>query len=516
MSTVTSSVDRVILVHGTFAAEADDVGDSWWQEGSDTWDALQRKLPKGTKLAAQSHVFHWSGENSERARIKAGQDLLEIFREFEEEGICYHVIGHSHGGSVIWHALRMAELQNLWLPRLRSWATVGTPFLQQQTRSRWSLINGINIFLALILLKPAYVTFSRLVQYSIASLTGGDVQVLASNSESQIVQVIRAPALRLLEGLGIPIDKTGANIQFGSFDPSQGDSLVAHMLTTPQGLTIVFVAVLYIYILLNLAFFFLSPVLESLRLRAEKRLEHNCSNRFRDRWMGIWSPDDEAINSLKATLSLSISFVAKMAPRERVLFSDSLALVSRPYYWILAPIFNRYIRPALDGVIRTYIAKTAQGNNRPAAEVIGVSPIPAAIQSQCADYPALPSWLNDQIVESSNHYMVDLAPKLRRLLSSTCILSGLDAFGHEISGRELVHTSYFDHPEVQSLLAMHIAWSINDVPQLLRVSRGDQRLMDWYQEFREVAGRPIVSSILKAAEQQNNIPLLQPRRRKAA
>ena len=71
----------------------------------------------------------------------------------------------------------MAEIQNLWLPRLRSWATVGTPFLQQQTRSRWSLINGINIFLALILLKPAYVTFTRLVQYSIASLTGGDVQV---------------------------------------------------------------------------------------------------------------------------------------------------------------------------------------------------------------------------------------------------------------------------------------------------------------------------------------------------
>ena len=63
---------------------------------------------------------------------------------------------------------------------------------------------------------------------------------------------------------------------------------------------------------------------------------------------------------------------------------------------------------------------------------------------------------------------------------------------------------------------MHIAWSINDVPQLLRVSRGDQRLMDWYQEFREAAGRPIVSSVLKAAEQQNNIPLIQPRRRKAA
>ena len=194
MSTTTAAPPsaRVILVHGTFAARADDAGDSWWQQGSDTWNELQRRLPTGTQLADQGHVFHWSGENSERARIKAGQDLLKLFRQFEEDGIGYHVIGHSHGGSVIWHALRLAELQNYWLPRLHSWATVGTPFLQHRTRSSWSIVNAVNIFLAIVLLKPAYTTFKRLVQFAIAAFTGGDVEVLGDGgSDSAMMQIIR-------------------------------------------------------------------------------------------------------------------------------------------------------------------------------------------------------------------------------------------------------------------------------------------------------------------------------------
>ena len=79
-------------------------------------DEMQTKMPAGTRMAEDRRVFHWSGENSERARIKAGLDLLERFLENEERCIPYHVIGHSHGGSVIWHALRMAELKNHRLP----------------------------------------------------------------------------------------------------------------------------------------------------------------------------------------------------------------------------------------------------------------------------------------------------------------------------------------------------------------------------------------------------------------
>ncbi|MDG2380432.1 MAG: hypothetical protein P8N76_02055 [Pirellulaceae bacterium] len=503
---------RVILVHGTFAARDGNVGDSWWQHGSATWNGLQKRLPAGTDLVEQSQVFHWSGENSERARIKAGQDLLKLFRQFEEEGIGYHVIGHSHGGSVIWHALRSAELQNYWLPRLHSWATVGTPFLQHQTRSSWSLINAINIVLALVLLKPAYTTFRRLVQYSIAAITGGDIEMLTdASNDSAIVQIIRAPSLKILELLGVPVNLTGDKMQVGSFDPSSGDSFVNHLFMTTEGITILIVAVIYIYVLVNLAFMFLNPVLESLRMRSEKRLEQRCSQRFGKRWLGIWSPDDEAINGLTATLRLSMSFVSRMGPRERVLFSDVLLLISQPYYWLISPIFNRFIRPLLDDFIRSYIAKTAQGNNRPAAEVVGVSQVPL-YRSAESTFPSMPAWMNARIVDSSNRYTVHLAPKLRRLLSSTCILTGLDAFGHELSGRELVHTSYFEHSEVQDLLAMHIAWSIDNFSHAVKINTTDERLIAWYQTFRIASGGQIPSDWLVSTEQNKCSVPIRPRR----
>ena len=57
----------------------------------------------------------------------------------------FNLIGHSHGGSVIWHALRLATLQRHDLKLLRSWATVGTPFLHHRTRGVGNLINLLNV-----------------------------------------------------------------------------------------------------------------------------------------------------------------------------------------------------------------------------------------------------------------------------------------------------------------------------------------------------------------------------------
>ncbi len=217
------------------------------------------------------------------------------------------------------------------------------------------------------------------------------------------------------------------------------------------------IAVVVIYVYLNLGGFFLGPVLESLRIRAEKRLERDAMETYGDRWLGIWSPDDEAINGLRATLDLSLSFVSPMAPRERVLFSDQLSLLSRPYYWVLTPLFNRLIRPAVDGIVRSLVVKTAQGNNRPAAEVIKVSPAPTEEidTDQCAP---IPLWLNEQIVARADRYASDLAPNLRRLLAQPSFVAGLEAFDETLEGRELVHTSYFDHSEILDLLVLHMVW----------------------------------------------------------
>ena len=166
--------DLVILVHGTYAASTSDTGDGWWQCGSPAWNQLAEKLPADVRLAGAGEVFHWSGENSERARSKAGRQLLTRIERLESLGQPYHLIGHSHGGSVIWHALRQATLAGRQLEALRSWSTVGTPFLQHRTRSAWHLANVVNLILAVALLRPAIFTLRRLSELFGSALFGSD------------------------------------------------------------------------------------------------------------------------------------------------------------------------------------------------------------------------------------------------------------------------------------------------------------------------------------------------------
>src|SRR5206468_1151122 len=54
----------------------------------------------------------------------------------------YHLIGHSHGGSVLWHALRTSAARRRPLEKLQSWTTVGSPFLHFGVRSSrlWGVI----------------------------------------------------------------------------------------------------------------------------------------------------------------------------------------------------------------------------------------------------------------------------------------------------------------------------------------------------------------------------------------
>src|SRR5262245_2753055 len=117
---------RVILIHGTGAADPADRGERWWQLGSqfvkDLIAALSGRVSVDTP-------FHWSGANSELARRAAGAKLLARLVEYEKANERYHLIGHSHGGSVIWHALVASARNGSRLTGLQSWATVGTPFL---------------------------------------------------------------------------------------------------------------------------------------------------------------------------------------------------------------------------------------------------------------------------------------------------------------------------------------------------------------------------------------------------
>lgn len=510
----TASEDLVLLVHGTYAARDADEGTDWWQTGSETWKQMSRRLPRGVRLPQRGEVFHWPGENSERARIKAAGDLLTRLRGLESQGRRYHLVGHSHGGSVIWQTLRLATMERQPLGQLRSWATVGTPFLHHRTHGAWSFVNLVNIILALVLFKPAYGTLGKLIKTIMTPWVGRDgAATVSADDVPRQITLLRTPVLWVMDHLGITVATLQDGIRIGSFDSSRGDSIYRFLFLDPEGWLLIVIALLVIYVYLNLGAFFLGPVLESLRIRKEERLERDVLQTYRGRWLGLWSPDDEAINGLRATLNLSISFVARMTPHERVWLSDYFALVARPYYWVLAPVFNSFVRPLLDNMVRSFVVKTAQGNNRPAAEVVAVSPVPA--DTETADqYPPLPTWLNRQLVQTANVHARDLAPKLRQLLAEPSFASGLETFGQTISGRELVHTSYFDHAEILDLLTLHILWATNAPAELAGRWPEQEELLVWLSEFKERVGVELKRGTDTLLREDGSRPgLIRPRRR---
>jgi hypothetical protein len=118
--------DNVIFVHGTFAQRLSDRGDAWWQLGSKFSQRIQRVL-QGFAVPSDE-AFHWTGENSDIFRVFDSSPLLERIRRENEKGP-FHVIAHSHGGMVLWHALMLSVERQITLDNLRSWMTVGTPFI---------------------------------------------------------------------------------------------------------------------------------------------------------------------------------------------------------------------------------------------------------------------------------------------------------------------------------------------------------------------------------------------------
>jgi hypothetical protein len=128
---------KLITVHGTNAGSPSDEGEQWWQRNS----SFQKRLAEWLNLAGvEIEPFHWGeGPNSEIRRLKAAVRLLQRLKTLERGGEHYHLIGHSHGGSVIYNALLLASGRKETLPHLRSWLTVGTPFL-------WTKISRVLFF----------------------------------------------------------------------------------------------------------------------------------------------------------------------------------------------------------------------------------------------------------------------------------------------------------------------------------------------------------------------------------
>ena len=349
----------VILVHGTGSANPEDAGTSWWQAGSDTWNSLNQLLTGRAVCGATA--FHWSGLNSERERQNAAANLLDQVSALEDAKQPYHLVGHSHGGSVIWMALCEATRRRVQLEYLRSWATLGTPFLVFAP-SRFPFL----LLLPLTLAATAIGVFA----------TGG--------TQSRLWQA--SPGLRpYVEYAG---DHYGALIGLPFF-------------------WLVLLAVLGVLIA-----YVVGPLRSRRREKARRTTAKKCYTRYGSRYLGIWAPLDEAINGLATTLHLQGDVLPKWGPDRNTFWSAAISTI----IWPIRRIYNAAFAPIGDDFVWDRVSKNLQGNDISAAELGLVA------RGPCFDFaawPSLPSKINDELVADADQHLVETTAVLREAIGVT-------------------------------------------------------------------------------------------------
>lgn len=464
----TGADEAVILVHGTFAGDEADEGPRWWQRGSDTWRSLQALLPSGIALG---DVFHWNeGPNSARGRLGAALDLLEKLKELENRGQGYHLVGHSHGGSVIWECLQQAVIQRsrwrvkpalretLQLRWLRSWTTVGTPFMQ---------------------FAPGQIPLGRSRIFGWYMRWYGRVEGWMARFLPRLLDslqsIMAALVLVLLTGLAVLI-----------------------WVMEPNSAPAYFVSGIFVFFLFMSVFAgAFETQVERTQFHRERNAAQIAAKEFGQRWFGIYSKDDEAIGGLRATLNLKLKVVPKRTLANQVFYSDRVFRWLRPLRQVIFRLYNLLIPPLGDRFISSQLARSAQGNDRPGTVIQHISPGPIP----CEDgYLPLPQSVNERLVDFANERAQRLVPELRKMLGNLAA-SGLQVLQEERQHVDisagLVHNSYFANEDVLKLITWHIgACSQQDAnPERTAL---DPELADWVQRFKINFRRSVIEGVQRS------------------
>lgn len=125
----------IVTVHGTGDTAAGPAGEKWFQQGSPFAQRLLGHLrQRGIEADIVPHL--WSGKNSAWERERAADKLSDRIRKLYDKYDSIHVIGHSHGGNVANDAavlLKWGLRRNAIKEKFDSLTTVGTPFFNVRT-----------------------------------------------------------------------------------------------------------------------------------------------------------------------------------------------------------------------------------------------------------------------------------------------------------------------------------------------------------------------------------------------
>jgi len=125
----------IVTVHGTGDTAEGPKGQKWFQQGSPFAERLLDHLRQhGVEADIVPHL--WSGANSAWDRERAANKLASRIRKLYHKYDSIHVIGHSHGGNVANDAavlLKWGLRRNAQREKFDSLTTVGTPFFNIRT-----------------------------------------------------------------------------------------------------------------------------------------------------------------------------------------------------------------------------------------------------------------------------------------------------------------------------------------------------------------------------------------------
>lgn len=126
----------IVTVHGTNDSADSAEGQKWFQKGSHFSETLKQRLAQ-RNIDAEITPFLWSGANSASARERGADELAKLIKRIAgkyRDGV--HLVGHSHGGNVANEAavlLRWGRRKTRAQERIASLTTIGTPFLNART-----------------------------------------------------------------------------------------------------------------------------------------------------------------------------------------------------------------------------------------------------------------------------------------------------------------------------------------------------------------------------------------------
>jgi formylglycine-generating enzyme required for sulfatase activity len=149
ISSRSANTIAVVTVHGTGDTAEHLDGPKWFQRGSVFSDALKDRLSE-RNVDIEIVPFIWSGANSASEREAGAESLARVIKHTARRFCGVHVIGHSHGGNVAntaalllrWGRDRRGSSKHA----MTSLTTIGTPFLN----SRSSALQSIWGFLFLV------------------------------------------------------------------------------------------------------------------------------------------------------------------------------------------------------------------------------------------------------------------------------------------------------------------------------------------------------------------------------